>query len=124
VPSAREAPFFGGGRFHACHSHRLVAASAAPADQLRSQAKVALDTAASVIDLRGWPVVADGGEVGIALNVIVGVDGDIEGVRARLSMPMGLGTRVVDIPAENLSLTRDAIVLHVSVAELVEPSTR
>jgi hypothetical protein len=102
----------------------LVAASAAPADQLRSQAKVALDTAASVIDLRGWPVVADGGEVGIALNVIVGVDGDIEGVRARLSMPMGLGTRVVDIPAENLSLTRDAIVLHVSVAELVEPSTR
>jgi hypothetical protein len=102
----------------------LVTTSAAPADQLRSQAKVALDNAATIIDLQGWPVVADGGEVGVALNVIVGVDGDIEAVRARISMPMGIGTRVVDIPAENVSLTRDAIVLHVSVAELVEPSTK
>jgi hypothetical protein len=44
-------------------------------------------------------------------------------VRARVSVPMGIGTRVVDIPAEILSLTRDAVVLHVSVAELIESAT-
>jgi hypothetical protein len=105
----------------------LVAiAPAAFAGQLRyleSPAKQALGVAALVVDLQGWPVVADGGEVGKALGVIVSADGDIEGVRARVSVPMGIGTRVVDLPAEILSLTRDAVVLHVSVAELIESAT-
>jgi hypothetical protein len=90
---------------------------------LESPAKQALGVAALVVDLQGWPIVADGGEVGKALSVLVSADGDIEGVRARVSVPMGIGTRVVDLPAEILSLTRDAVVLHVSVAELVESAT-
>jgi hypothetical protein len=90
---------------------------------LESPAKQALGVAALVVDLQGWPIVADGGEVGKALSVLVSADGDIEGVRARVSVPMGIGTRVVDIPAEILSLTRDAVVLHVSVAELIESAT-
>lgn len=56
-------------------------------------------------------------------NTIVGALGDIERARTRVSVPMGLGLRVIDIPVEILSLTRDAVVLHVSVAELIESAT-
>lgn len=101
-------------------------ASSALAGQLgylESPAKVALVAGAPALDLKGWPVVADGGEVGVVVDAIAGPDGDIERVRARVSMPMGLGWRVIDIPVEILSLTRDAVVLHVSVAELIESAT-
>jgi hypothetical protein len=80
--------------------------------------KLDLEAATVAGDLRGWPVVGDGGEIGTVQNLLYDAAGDIEKVRARLSLHMGLGEHVVDIPAHLLSLTRDAVILHVSVEEI------
>jgi hypothetical protein len=67
---------------------------------------------------RGWPVVADGEEIGAVTYLLIDSDGEVVGVRARVRAHLGLGERLVDIPSALLSLTRDAVVLHLSAQEL------
>jgi hypothetical protein len=68
--------------------------------------------------MRGWPVIADGEEIGAVTYLLIDSDGEVVGVRARVRAHLGLGERLVDIPSALLSLTRDAVVLHLSAQEL------
>jgi hypothetical protein len=80
--------------------------------------KIDLEAATVATDLRGWPVIADGGEIGVVENLLYDHEGDLDKVRARVSLRMGLGEQVVDIPTHLLSLTRDAVVLHLSAEDI------
>ena len=80
--------------------------------------KVDLEATEYIAMMRGWPVVADGEEIGAVTYLLIDFDGEVVGVRARVRAHLGLGERVVDIPSALLSLTRHAVVLHLSAQEL------
>ena len=80
--------------------------------------KVDLEATEHSAALKGWPVVADGEEVGAVTYLLIDSDGEVVGIRARVRSHLGLGERLVDIPSALLSLTRDAVVLHLSEQEL------
>lgn len=80
--------------------------------------KVDLEAIEHSAALQGWPVVADGEEIGAVTYVLIDSDGEVVGIRARVRSHSGLGERLVDIPSALLSLTRDAVVLHLSEHEL------
>ena len=80
--------------------------------------KVDLEATEHNAAMRGWPVVADGEEIGAVTYLLIDSDGEVVGIRARVRSHLGLGERLVDIPWALLSLTRDAVVLHLSAQEL------
>src|SRR6476646_2101931 len=73
-----------------------------------------------VEELIGAPVYAsDGHEVGEVVDVSTSSDGEVDAIRFRTGIFLGLGERVLVLPKGNFTVLRSAVILDVP-AEAVE----
>ena len=73
-----------------------------------------------MVQLIGTPVSAGGEEIGVVSDVSIEADGRVDKIRVRTASPLGLGERIVEIPASAFTVLHGAVVLDLTADEVNE----